>query len=182
MHRGHVLGPAESTGWEQKSELHLEHWIQEVTACRVRAVMYGQIPLELLCSIPQLLAFILGLPVNVVALCEFIRVIRVTRLLKYFSQRQEDLSADVRWIAGCKFIFIIFATAHWIGCVMFFFVAEASASPSVLAIWLLEKCCRKVIMICVGHILTFDAMFRVLRVGTQYQLGQRLGGAGECAV
>lgn len=35
-------------------------------------------------------------------------------------QRQEDLSADVRLVAFAKFTFIIFATAHWIGCVAFY--------------------------------------------------------------
>lgn len=92
--------------------------------CRLRQVLYNQVPVELICSIPHLSAWILGLAVRVQAIAKFVRVIRVIRLMSYFSQRQEDLSADVRWIAGCKFIFILFATAHWIGSIMFFFAAE----------------------------------------------------------
>ena len=89
------------------------------------------IPIELLCTVPQLLASGLKMGVSAKVAFELLRVIRVTRLLAYFSKRQEDLSADVRWIAACKFIFFLFATAHWIGCVMFYYAAETGKGPTL---------------------------------------------------
>jgi hypothetical protein len=85
------------------------------------------------CTLPQLLAWIIGLDVNIQAIAKLTRVIRVSSLLSFFSQKQEDLSVDVRWIAGCKFIFILFATAHWLGCVLFFFAAESGTDASYSA-------------------------------------------------
>jgi hypothetical protein len=47
-------------------------------------------------------------------------------------QRQEDLSEDVRIVAFCKFAFIIFATAHWIGCIYFYLASYASFTEDTL--------------------------------------------------
>jgi hypothetical protein len=52
-------------------------------------------------------------------------------------QRQEDLSADVRLVAFCKFVFIIFATAHWLGCVYYWLASKSDfASDTLNMNWL----------------------------------------------
>ena len=99
----------------------------------MREILTRVVPVEMLCSIPQLLGWGLKMEVHVKAAFKMLRVIRVTRLLAYFSKRQEDLSADVRWIAACKFIFFLFATAHWVGCVMFYYPAETGVCITLLA-------------------------------------------------
>lgn len=96
--------------------------------CRLRQELSQETPLELLAMIPMLATWALGFSVRIQAFAKLVRILRVRRLLWYFSQRQEDLSADVRWIAGCKFIFILFATAHWIGSILFFFAADGKFS------------------------------------------------------
>jgi hypothetical protein len=86
------------------------------------------VPLELMCALPQLLIWVFGLDYRIQGLAKLPRVARLSQLLGYFSQRQEDLSVDVRWIAGCKFIFILFSTAHWVGCALFYLAAETGTS------------------------------------------------------
>jgi hypothetical protein len=87
-------------------------------------------PLELMCTLPQLLAWIVGLEFRIQGIAKLTRVARLGSLLSYFSQRQEDLSVDVRWIAACKFIFILFSTAHWVGCALFYLAAETGTDAS----------------------------------------------------
>jgi hypothetical protein len=105
----------------------------------------------LLCSLPQLVAWAFHAHVKVQLVTKLIRVIRVKRLLAYFSERQEDLSADVRWIAGCKFIFVLFATAHWIGCIMFYFAASSRVSSFFVELLLNSVPRRGRLVIHVAH-------------------------------
>jgi hypothetical protein len=100
----------------------------------VKQILNRQVPLELFCILPQLLAWVLGLNVDMQCLTKLTRVVRLSRLLNYFSHRQEDLSVDVRWFAGFKFIFILFSTAHWLGCAMFYFAAESGADTTSSAL------------------------------------------------
>jgi hypothetical protein len=99
-----------------------------LTCCRVKHVVTRYMPLELMCTLPQLLTWIFHLDFRLQGIAKLTRVARLGRLLSYFSQRQEDLSVDVRWIAGCKFIFILFSTAHWLGCALFYLAAETGTS------------------------------------------------------
>lgn len=98
---------------------------------RVKKEVYRQIPLEFLSMFPMLFTWAIGMSVRVQAFTKIIRVIRVRRLLWYFSEKQEDLSADVRYIAACKFAFILFSTAHWIGNILFFFAADGDFSEDL---------------------------------------------------
>jgi hypothetical protein len=104
--------------------LRLAAYNCSLAMCRVKHEMLRQMPLDLLAFLPLWATWILRLPTVFFALAEGIRLIRVRRLWCYFSERQEDLSADVRWVAGCKFVFILFATAHWLGNILFWLAAE----------------------------------------------------------
>jgi hypothetical protein len=54
-----------------------------------------------------------------------LRIYRLFDLMGYLSERQEDMSSPVLWVAFFKFAFIIFATGHWAGC-MFYLIAASS--------------------------------------------------------
>lgn len=75
---------------------------------------------QLFVMAPRWLTFAVTTPYWVVTLAHLVRVTRLQALLRFFSSRQEDLATDIRWVAAFKFAIIIFATAHWLGCLFFF--------------------------------------------------------------
>ena len=58
------------------------------------------------------------------AAASLLRLYRLLDLMKFLADRQEDMASPIRWVAFFKFSFIIFATAHWVGCANYLLAAS----------------------------------------------------------
>lgn len=77
----------------------------------LRKQMFRSIPMRILLMIPMWVVHNVPQASNAVVTCAALtRIYRLLDLMQYFSARQEDYSVDVRWVAVCKFTFIIYAT------------------------------------------------------------------------
>lgn len=78
----------------------------------LRRQVFVSIPLRIMFMIPMWLDRYMNLGNTFVMIGTLARTYRIVDLMKYFSERQEDLGADVRWIAFFKFSYIIFSTVR----------------------------------------------------------------------
>lgn len=77
----------------------------------LRTQLFFSIPLRILLMLPMWVVHSMHHVSNVTITCAALaRVYRLADLMAFFSVRQEDIATDVRWIAFCKFSFIIYST------------------------------------------------------------------------
>lgn len=57
-----------------------------------------------------------------------LRLYRLFDLMSFLTARQEDMASPIRWVAFFKFSFIIYATAHWVGCAYYLLAAVSDFS------------------------------------------------------
>lgn len=100
---------------------------------KTRRTLYFDVSWQLLCMPPLWVAFALHVPPVVQACMHLLRLVRMRILLRYFGARQEDMAADVRWVAGCKFLIIIFSASHWLGCIFYYLAAHSGFSEKLYA-------------------------------------------------
>eukprot|EP00892_Ulva_mutabilis_P004253 jgi/Ulvmu1/219/UM001_0223.1 len=86
----------------------------------LRKQLFVSIPVRLLLMLPMWIIHNMHHVSNLMVTCAALaRCYRLLDLMAFFSARQEDIATDVRWVAFCKFSFIIYATGHWLGCTYF---------------------------------------------------------------
>jgi hypothetical protein len=119
---------ASSTAHEALNALNvgLRSW----SGSQMQHTLYYDVSAQLLCMTPLWFAFMLQLSPLVQSWTHLLRLVRMRILLNFFSARQEDMAADVRWVAGCKFLMIIFSGSHWLGCIFFYLAAQSVFSQT----------------------------------------------------
>ena len=86
-----------------------------------------------LLTVPLWIAGLTGASHKIFTICHFLRLYRARDLFNYFLKQQAEFAVDVKYVALFKFVTVILATGHWLGCLFYVLAAESHFSDEQFA-------------------------------------------------